>query len=105
MKSTAILTNAARGGLVEDADLVNALKSGTIAGAGLDVFISESDPTFKEISSELIALPNVIATPHAAASSREGPARANMIAAQSVVAVLNGQSPPPACIMTDGRSR
>jgi D-3-phosphoglycerate dehydrogenase len=103
MKPTAILINTARGGLVDDQALLHALKTGRLAGAGLDVYLSESDPAYKPVSEELITLPNVIATPHSAASSVEGLARTNMVVAESVIAVLNGQSPPAACIITDGR--
>jgi D-3-phosphoglycerate dehydrogenase / 2-oxoglutarate reductase len=103
MKSSAILINTARGGLVDDRALLQALEAGTIAGAGLDTFVSESDPSYKAVSQRLIELPNVIATPHAAASSREGLDRTNMVAAQCVVAVLEGRDPPPQCIVADGR--
>lgn len=103
MKTTAFVINTARGGLVEDRDLLTALKEGRLAGAGLDVFMSESDSTYASVTSELIALPNVIATPHSGASTREGLDRTNMVAAQCVVAVLDGRSPPRACIIVDGR--
>lgn len=103
MKPTAFLINAARGGLVDDRALLAALQAGTIAGAGLDTFVSESDPAFKPVSEALLALPNVVATPHAAASSREGLDRTNRVAAMSVVDVLEGRTPPPACVVADGR--
>lgn len=105
MKPGAILINAARGGLVQDADLLEALKSGHLAGAGLDVFVSESDPSFKPVTDTLLALPNVVATPHAAASSREGLNRTNRIAAESVVAVLAGGDPAAQCVVADGRRK
>ena len=60
MKSTAFLLNVARGGVVDQAALISALKAGTIAGAGLDVTSPEPLPA----DSELWALPNVILTPH-----------------------------------------
>ena len=103
MKPSALLVNTARGGLVRDADLLAALREGRLAGAGLDVFQSEADPTSRDVTNELIGLPNVLATPHAAASSREGLARTNGIAADNVVAVLNGGSPPSHCVIVDGR--
>lgn len=105
MKPGAIVINAARGGLVDDRALLDALKAGTIAGAGLDTFVSEGDPSYKEVTQALLELPNVIATPHAAASSREGLDRTNMVAAQCVVAVLDGRDPPARCIVADGRPR
>lgn len=105
MKHTAILVNTARGGLVDDAALLEALKAGRIAGAGLDVFQSESDASCLSVTHALIALPNVVATPHSGASTREGLMRTNRIAAQCVVAVLEGGAPPPGCVIADGRHR
>lgn len=103
MKPSAFLINAARGGLVDDAALLEALQSNAIAGAGLDVFLSESEPALKPATQALLELPNVVATPHAAASSREGLDRTNMVAARCVVAVLDGGDPPAECVVADGR--
>jgi D-3-phosphoglycerate dehydrogenase len=103
MKPGAFIINTARGGLVEDRDLLAALKSQRLAGAGLDVFVSESDPSYAEVTRELAALPNVIAQPHSGASTREGLDRTNMVAAQCVVAVFDGLQPPPQCVVADGR--
>lgn len=103
MKPTSILINTARGGLVEDAHLLDALRTGRLAGAGLDVYVSESDPAYKPVSQALLELPNVVGTPHAAASSREGLDRTNMVAARAVVAVLDGDDPAPECVVADGR--
>lgn len=103
MKRSAILINAGRGGLVEDAHLLAALKEGRIAGAGLDVFLSEADKTYEKVTSELINLPTVVATPHAAASSKEGIILTNQIAARNVVLVLDGLAPPADCVVADGR--
>jgi D-3-phosphoglycerate dehydrogenase len=104
MKPTAFLINAARGGLVDDEALLAALREGAIAGAGLDVYLSESDAALKPVTQALIELPNVIATPHSAASSREGLDRTNMVAARCVVAVLDGGDPAPECVVADGRA-
>jgi D-3-phosphoglycerate dehydrogenase len=105
MKPTAVLINTARGGLVDDAALLHALEAGKLAGAGLDVYLSESDPSYVGVTNGLIALPNVVATPHSGASTREGLIRTNRIAAQCVVAVLAGEDPPAACVIADGRHR
>ena len=103
MKPGAILINTARGGLVDDAALLEALQRGRLGGAGLDTFVSESDPALKPVTDALLALPNVVGTPHAAASSREGLDRTNLVAAQSVVAVLEGRDPARGCVVADGR--
>lgn len=103
MKPTAYLINTARGGLVDDRALLAALEAKQLAGAALDVFESESDPSMRRVTEALIALPNVIATPHSAASSHEGLARTNMVAARNVVAILDGGDPPTECVVADGR--
>jgi glyoxylate/hydroxypyruvate/2-ketogluconate reductase len=64
MKRTATLTNVARGGIVDDASLVRALREGRIAAAGLDVF--EGGP---DVHTDLLTLPNVVLTPHIASAS------------------------------------
>lgn len=104
MKPGAYLINTARGGLVDDVALLEALSNGQLAGAALDVFESESDPAMSGVTSALLALPNLIATPHAGASSREGLERTNMIAARCVTEVLDGRDPPAECVVADGRA-
>ncbi|MFC4311799.1 phosphoglycerate dehydrogenase [Steroidobacter flavus] len=104
MKPTAFIINTARGGLVEDRDLLQALENQRLAGAGLDVFMSESDPSYQSVTQALASLPNVIAQPHSGASTREGLDRTNMIAARCVVDVLHGVDPPRECIVADGRA-
>ncbi|MDK9699137.1 MAG: D-2-hydroxyacid dehydrogenase [bacterium] len=66
MKNGAILVNCARGGTVDEAALIEALKSGKLRGAGVDVFVGE--PSFNK---DLVALPNVSVTPHIGASTVE----------------------------------
>ncbi|HEY0680984.1 MAG TPA: NAD(P)-dependent oxidoreductase [Steroidobacter sp.] len=63
MKPTAFVLNMARAGLVEDRDLLLALENRELAGAGLDVFMSQSDPSYHHVTHELASLPNVIALP------------------------------------------
>jgi len=104
MKPTAFVINTARGGLVEDRHLLAALTSKRLAGAGLDVFMSESDASYQDVTRQLAALPNVITLPHTGASTREGLERTNMVAAQCVVAVLNGTPVPCECVVADGRA-
>lgn len=103
MRPDALLINTARGGLVDDRALLAALVAGEIAGAGLDVFESESDRGLAEVTSTLIARSDVVATPHSAASTREGLQRTNLIASRCVIDVLAGRTPPSACVVADGR--
>jgi D-3-phosphoglycerate dehydrogenase len=103
MKETAILVNTARGGLVDEAALLRALRTGKIAGAGLDVLLGEQEPAWRSTAEELMSLPNVVVTPHVAGASREGLARGNLLAAQGIVAVFDGGSPAVECLVVDGR--
>lgn len=103
MKPTAVLINTARGGMVDEAALEAALRSGRIAGAGLDVFWAEKDPAERAAVMQLVRLPNVVATPHTAAATVEGLVRTNGIAAECVLAVLEGREPPVDCVVADGR--
>jgi D-3-phosphoglycerate dehydrogenase len=105
MKETAILVNTARGGLVDEAALLRALRTGKIAGAGLDVLLGEQEPAWRSTADELMSLPNVVVTPHVAGASREGLARGNLLAAQGIVAVLDGGMPDAECLVVDGRPR
>ena len=89
MKPTAILINVARGGVVDDAALIEALRRGTIHGAGLDVFENEPklDPGF-------LALKNVVLAPHIGSSTRATRLAMAMTAARNLVAALSGSTPP-----------
>ena len=89
MKKNAFLLNTSRGGLVHEADLIQALKGGVISGAGLDVF--ENEPIKPD--SELLTLPNVILTPHTAALTSECVVRMAISGAERVVEVFNGKIP------------
>ncbi|MGV9350877.1 C-terminal binding protein [Streptomyces spiralis] len=92
MKPTAILVNTARGPIVEDAALHQALTEGWIAGAALDDL--EEEPAKQRgwrPSNPLLALPNVIVTPHAAYYSEEAMRTVRTIAAEEAVRVLTGQ--------------
>jgi len=90
MKSDAIIINASRGGVVNEAALVRALQRDRIAGAGLDVFSQE--PVAAD--HPLLKLENVILTPHTAALTRECVARMATEAAQCVLDVFAGREPP-----------
>lgn len=89
MKPTAHLINIARGGIVDDGALIEALQSGRIAGAGLDVFENEPalDPRFLELD-------NVVLTPHIGSSTRATRLAMAMLAADNLIAALGGQRPP-----------
>ena len=89
MKSSAYLINAARGEIVNEAELVEALKAGQIAGAGLDVF--EKEPP--ERDSALLALDNVMLSPHNAALTEEAMIRMATHAAQGIDEVMSGKRP------------
>jgi phosphoglycerate dehydrogenase-like enzyme len=89
MKPTARIINVARGELLDQQALESALRSGRIAGAGLDVFVSEPvDP-----ASTLLKLPNVIALPHVAGTTYETSKRRAEFTAQNVDRVASGKEP------------
>ena len=88
MKPTAILVNSARGGVVDDAALVDALKAKRIAGAGLDVF--EGEPA---LNPEFAKLPNAVLTPHIGSASRATRIIMCNTAAANMTAVLEGRQP------------
>ena len=86
MKNDVRIVNCARGGVINDDDLIDALKSGKVAGAALDVYISEP-PDF---SSELFDLPNVICTPHLGASTAEAQVGVAIDVAEQIATVFSG---------------
>jgi D-3-phosphoglycerate dehydrogenase len=97
MKPTAFIVNVARGGLIDELALHDALVARTIAGAGLDVFVSEP-PT----GSSLLGLENVIVTPHLGASTDEAQEKAGVSVAKSVRLALGGELVPDAVNVAGG---
>ena len=89
MKPNAILINAARGGIINEADLYSGLKAGVIAGAGIDVFENEP-PT----DSPLTELDNVVLTPHTAAFTFEGMNNMSSGVVNQLIGYLDGEKPP-----------
>jgi D-3-phosphoglycerate dehydrogenase / 2-oxoglutarate reductase len=87
MKSTAYLINTARGGIVDEPALYDALVSGKLAGAGLDVFAQEPPPK----GHSLFGLPNVIMAPHVAGVTREAVDRMSEQTARNILSALDGE--------------
>ncbi len=90
-KPTVRIINAARGGLLDEDALADALEAGTVAGAGLDVFATE--PT---TSSRLFAFDSVVVAPHLGASTVEAQDKAGIAVARSVLLALSGEFVPDA---------
>jgi D-3-phosphoglycerate dehydrogenase len=97
MKPTAFIINVARGGLIDENDLCEALASEAIAGAGLDVFVNEP-PT----GSPLLGLKNSVTTPHLGASTDEAQEKAGISVAKSVRLALAGELVPDAVNVAGG---
>jgi D-3-phosphoglycerate dehydrogenase len=89
MKPTAVVVNTSRGGIVDEGALYQAISSGKLFGAGLDVFDIEP-PT---ADNPLMRLPTVVATPHAGGGTYETQARSSLLVAQQLFEVLAGREP------------
>ena len=89
MRPTAFLINTARGPVVDEDALVEALRSGALAGAGLDVY--ENEP---EVHPGLLELENVVLLPHLGSATVETRTAMATLAAENAVAVLEGRRPP-----------
>lgn len=92
MKPTARILNVARGGMIDEDALVEALDAGKIAGAGIDVFTSEP-PEADSSATRLIAHPRVVATPHLGASTKEAQENVSIDVCEQVVSILSGELP------------
>ncbi|WP_298868530.1 phosphoglycerate dehydrogenase [uncultured Microbacterium sp.] len=101
MKSTAYVVNVARGGLIDEAALHDALVAGEIAGAGIDVFTSEP-PAEGSTAHALLGLPNIVVTPHLGASTAEAQEKAGVSVARSVRLALGGDLVPDAVNVAGG---
>lgn len=86
MRRDAILINAARGGIVDETALANALRAGSLGGAALDVF--EIEPLTAEAGAQFVGLPNLLLTPHVAGVTDESNMRVSGLIADRVLAHL-----------------
>jgi glyoxylate reductase len=89
MKPTAVLVNTARGPVVDEAALADALEQGTIFAAGIDVF--EREP---EVHPRLLAAPRTVLLPHIGSATTATRTRMAQVAAEGARAVLAGETPP-----------
>lgn len=89
MKAGAILINTSRGPVVDEAALVEALRAGGIAGAALDVYEREPD-----LTEGLAELENVVLAPHTASATHEARSAMSRLAAENVIAALEGRPLP-----------
>ena len=90
MKKTALIINCSRGGIINETDLVEALKAGEIAGAGTDVFCSEPPKT----DDPFLNCPNLIVSPHSAAQTREAVIKMAQMCVKGCLAVAEGKKWP-----------
>ena len=97
MKRGSVLINTVRGGLVREADLVEALKSGHLAGAGLDVLAVEPPPA----DHPLLALDNVIVSPHVSALDSQAVEDMSLAAVRNILDILAGKWPTGSLVNPD----
>ncbi|WAB96335.1 hydroxyacid dehydrogenase [Pseudomonas putida] len=96
MKEGAVLINTSRGGVVDEVAMVNALKSGKLAGAGVDVLNAENIDMirpFEHSTPDIANTPNLIVTAHVAGQTDESLMRVGMSALEAIAAVLNDEVP------------
>ena len=89
MKPSAVIINTARGNIIDEEALVQALSGGQILGAGLDVF--ENEP---KVHPALIGMSNVTLLPHIGSATAETRFKMAWLAAENLIAFLKGQRPP-----------
>ncbi|MDR3258083.1 MAG: hypothetical protein LBT51_00525 [Fusobacteriaceae bacterium] len=90
MKKNAIVLNTARGGIINENDLADALNQEIIAGAGIDVFEKEPVP----VDAKILHAKNIVYTPHCAAMTREAISNMTKMCANAALAILNGEKWP-----------
>jgi phosphoglycerate dehydrogenase-like enzyme len=100
MKPTAFILNTARGSIINEADLIEALREGRIAGAGLDVF--ELEPP---ADSPLFHMENVVVTPHAAGVDLKSRDDMALSAAQAIISLSRGEWPAEKVVNPEVRER
>ena len=89
MKKGVFIVNTSRGPVVDESDLVNAIREGKVGGAGLDVFDNEPN-----INAELLGMENVILTPHIASATWEARDKMGNQAVDAILQTLSGEQPP-----------
>jgi glyoxylate reductase len=94
MKPTAFFINTARGRIVDEPAMLAALREGRIAGAGLDVYWTEPPVGEPAPPEELYKMDNVILTPHIGSATYESRDHMAMLAAENIIAMINGEVPP-----------